>query len=243
MRILRLLTPLAVTAALALGAPALRAQEHGQAPVHETQPTEAAPAHEAGHGETPAAQGEGHAAAGHDAGHGGAHHTPLKLFGMELERGGQFLVQLFNFALFAGILFFLLKGALSSAFKARARELEDKLGQAERERAEADAQIQELEARMAGLQAELEGIMAKAGAEAEAEKARIIQSAQAEAAQIRAQTKAEIDFQKRAAEAELRTLVAELAVEGASRRLQERVKGEVAAQVLDRSIQQVGGAQ
>jgi F-type H+-transporting ATPase subunit b len=246
MRTLRPFIPFALVAGLALGAPALRAQapaEHAQPA--ETPAHEAKPAPEAGHETAAEATGHeatGHEAAGHGAEHAG-HHTPIKLFGMELERPGQFGVQLFNFALFAGLLFFLLKGALSSAFKARAKELEDKLSQAERERAEADAQIQELEGRMAGLQAELAGIMAKAETEAEAEKERIIQSAQTEAVAILAQTHAEIEFQKRSAEAELRTLVAELAIEGATKRLQNQVTGDVASRVIDRSIQQVGGAQ
>jgi F-type H+-transporting ATPase subunit b len=255
MTILRPFIFLALLAGLALGAPALRAQEpagHAQ-PAHEAKPEghEAKPeGHEAkpeGHeakpeGHEAKAEGhEGHAAAGE--GHGGAHHAPFIFMGKELGKAGQFGIQLFNFALFAGLLVFLLKGALSSAFKARAKELEDKLSQAERERAEADAQIRELEARMAGLQAELAGIMAKAETDAEAEKERILASASAEAAAIIAQSHAEIEFQKRAAEADLRTLVAELAIEGATKRLQNQVTGDVAAQVLDRSIQQVGGAQ
>lgn len=223
MKPLRFLVPLALAAGLALGAPALRAQEpaeHVQA-----HPEDQAP--------------EGHEAKGEEH---EAHHTPIKLFGKELGKPGQFAIQLFNFALFAGLLFFLLKGALSSAFKARAKDLEEKLSQAEREKAEADAQIQELEARMAGLQAELAGIMAKAATEAESEKERILASAQTEAAQILAQTKAEIEFQQRTAETALRALVAELAVEGATRRLQNQVTGDVAERVLDRSIQQVGGS-
>ena len=57
-----------------------------------------------------------------------------------------------------------------------------------------------------------------------------------------AQTGAEIDAQARQAEAALRALVAELVVAGAAQRLEGRVKGEVAAQVLDRAIEQVGGA-
>ena len=92
------------------------------------------------------------------------------------------------------------------------------------------------------MQAELEGIMAKAEVEAEAEKQRILEAAQAEAAQILVQTQAEIDFQKRPAEKELRALVAELAVEGAARRLETQVQGATAEQVLDRAIQEVGGA-
>ena len=74
-----------------------------------------------------------------------------------------------------------------------------------------------------------------------AEQARIIESARAEAAQILAQTRTEIEAQQRQAEAELRALLAELVVAGAARRLETQVRGDVAGQVLDRSIEQVGG--
>lgn len=194
----------------------------------------------------PAAQAEpaaeSHGAEASEAGEGHAHHPEVKLFGRSLGTMAQFGVTVFNFALFAGILGFLLKGALASAFKARARELEEKLSQAEREKAEADRQIRELEIRMAGLAQELEGIMAKADADAEAEKQRIINSAKAEAAQILAQTGVEIEAQARQAEAALRALVAELVVAGAAERLESLVKGKVAARVLDQAIEQVGGA-
>ncbi|HWQ07796.1 MAG TPA: ATP synthase F0 subunit B, partial [Holophaga sp.] len=130
----------------------------------------------------------------------------------------------------------------SSAFKARAKELEEQLHQAEKDKAEGEAQLQALEGRMAGMQSELSAIMARSQADAEAEKARILEAAQAEAAQILAQTRAEIEFQKRLAEKELRALVAELAVEGATQRLAAQVQGPVAERVLDRAIQEVGGA-
>ena len=210
---------------LALGTASLRAQA----------PAEPAPQVETAR---PAA---GHPAApeGEDA---QEHHPQVTLFGHSLGKGAQFGIQAFNFILFAGLLVLLLKGALSSAFKARTKELEDKLSQAERDKAEAASQIRGLEARMAGLQQELEGIMGKAEAEAEAEKGRILESARAEAAMIRDQTRAEIESQQRQAEAELRALVAELAVAGAAQRLEARVRGDVADRVLDRAIEQVGGA-
>jgi len=171
-----------------------------------------------------------------------AHHPEVVLFGHHLGTLAQFGVMMFNFILFVAILAALLKGALSSAFRARTKDLEEKLNQAERDKAEAERQIGELEARMSGLREELEGIMAKADADAEAEKGRILASAQAEAAQIVAQTGAEIDAQARQAEAALRALVSELVVAGAAQRLEGRVQGPVAAQVLDRAIAQVGGA-
>ncbi|MDR3672464.1 MAG: F0F1 ATP synthase subunit B [Holophaga sp.] len=191
----------------------------------------------------PAAQTEVQGQAEAEEGHAAhPHHPDVVLFGQHLGTGAQFGVTVFNFILFAGLLWFLLKGALSSAFKARSKELEEKLSQAERDKAEAGRQIQELEDRMAGLQQELEGIMAKADADAEAEKQRILESAKAESAQILLQTRAEIDAQARQAEAALRALVSELAVTGAARRLEAQVQGPVADQVMDQAIDQVGGA-
>lgn len=224
-----------------LGGPVLTAQEHAPAQ-HETHESEAPAAG------THAPQGTEHAqaATGHEAAgeHGqAAHHGPeIKLFGMSLGPFGQFMLKLFNFSVFFFGLFFLLKGALGSAFKARTKELQDQLSQAERDKAQGQAQIQELEAKMAGLEVELDGIMVKAETEAEIEKQRILEAARQEAEQILAQTRQEIQYQKRAAEQELRALVAELAVQGATERLKVRVQGGTAEQVIDRSIEQVGGA-
>jgi len=221
-----LLFPVGTALLLLLAAPSLRA--HAEAPAEKA--------------EAAGAKAEHHEGAEGAAKEEEEHHAPVTLFGHALDDKAKFGVQVFNFAIFAAILVLLLKGALASAFKARTRELEDKLSQAERDRTEAAAQIQELDTRMAGLQQELEGIMAKAEADAEQEKERILASAKAESAQILAQTLVEIKFQQRQAEDELRALVATLAVEGAATRLEARLQGPEAAQVIDRAIVQVGGA-
>lgn len=234
MRIRTLAAPTALACALFLSGPAGLSQSH--APAAQAEP--ASP-------ESPAAAPEGaHVAAeGEHGAEAGAHHGPeVKLFGITLGQVGQFVIRVVNFSIFFAILYFILKGALSSAFKARAKELEEQLSQAERDKAEGEAQLKELETRMAGMQAELAGIMAKAEADAEAEKQRVLEAARAEAAQILAQTQSDITFQKRLAEKELRALVAELAVEGAAKRLEARIQGTTAEQVLDRAIETVGGA-
>ncbi len=234
MRIRPLATPLALAVALFLGGAPGFAQSH--APAAQTEP--AAEGHA-----TESSEGAHAASAGEHGAEAGAHHGPeVKLFGITLGQLGQFLVRVVNFGIFFAILYFILKGALSSAFKARAKELEEQLSQAEKDKAEGEAQLKELEAKMVGMQAELAGIMAKAEAEAEAEKQRVLDAARTEAAQILAQTQAEIEFQTRLAEKELRALVAELAVEGAAQRLAARVQGATAEQVLDRAIETVGGA-
>ena len=249
------LTRLSLAVLLSFSPLALLAQ------AHDTHTTPAAEKHEApaaGH-EAPAAEGhatpeaahDAHGAAaheaapGHEAAHGGAHHGPaMKLFGKEYGNGGAFLVQLLNFAIWGAGLFFLLKGALSAMFKSRKEELETMLAQAERDKAEGEAQMKEMEAKMAGLEGELASILAKAETDAEAEKQRVLEAAKAEAGLILAQAQTEIGHQKRQAEQELRALVAELAIEGAAKRLEDTLQRRPeAAKALDRAIQQIGGAQ
>lgn len=257
---MKILSRLSLSALLALCPLGLAAQAHDAhaAPAAEKH---AAPAgHEApaagaahetkaaeGHGATPEAHaapaGEAHGAAAHGEA-GGHHKPPMVLFGKEYGNLGAFLVQLLNFAIYAAALVFLLKGALSAMFKSRKEELETLLAQAEKDKAEGEAQVRELEAKMAGLEGELAGILSKAEADAEAEKQRVLEAARAEAEVILAQAQTEIGHQKRQAEQELRALVAELAVEGAAKRLEAKLQGaESANQALDRAIHQIGGVQ
>jgi len=250
------LTRLSLAALLTISPLALMAQSHDtthtsqaasttekqEAPAagHEAKPT-ATEEHAA-----PVAHGEPahEAAAGHGEAKGGAHHGPaMKLFGQDYGIGGAFVVQLLNFAIYGLALFFLLKGALSVMFKSRKEELETLLAQAERDKAEGEAQMKDLEAKMAGLEGELAGILSKAETDAEAEKQRVLEAAKAEATVILAQAQAEIGYQKRQAEQELRALVAELAIEGAAKRLETKLQGPEATKALDRAIQQIGGAQ
>ncbi len=254
--LLSLITVGAVAAALAVAPSALGAQDHaaaGQA----NQPQQTPPPHEGEqHGPAPD-HGANDRGATHEAGtthkagavhegaaeHEGGHHGPtIKLFGVVLGEGAQYAIKVMNFLIFAAGLIFLTKGALSAAFKARAKELEDRLSQAERDKAEGEAQISELEAKMAGLQAELGSILQKAEIDSEAEKQRILEGARAEAAAILAQTKTDIENQRKAAEAELRALVAGLATEGAAKKLKAHLQGSTASTTMDRAIEQISHA-
>jgi F-type H+-transporting ATPase subunit b len=251
------LTRLSLATLLSLSPLGLVAQYDQPAPPADKHAAEKHEAPAAGHEAKPATQEHGaaaahgeaaHEAAGHGEGHaeakGGAHHGPaMKLFGREYGNGGAFLVQLLNFAIWGAGLFFLLKGALSAMFKSRREELETLLAQAERDKAEGEAQMKDMETKMAGLEGELAGILAKAETDAEAEKQRVLEAARAEALVILAQAQTEIGHQKRQAEQELRALVAELAVEGAGKRLEAKLQGPEAGRAVDRAIQQIGGAQ
>lgn len=240
------LTRLSLSVLLSFAPLALRAQAHGTTQAVEKQKAPAA-SHEAqpaGHeGQPPEGQAASEAVHG-EAAHEAGHHGPaMKLFGKEYGNGGAFLVQLLNFIIYGAALFFLLKGALSAMFKSRKEELETLLSQAERDKADSEAQMKAMDAKMSGLEGEMAGILDKAKADAETEKQRVLEAARAEATLILAQAQAEIGFQKRQAELELRALVAELAVEGAAKRLEAKLQGPEAGKAVDRAIQQIGGAQ
>ncbi len=231
------LTRLALAAALVLSPLGLSAQTHDP---HAATAAEKHDTPAAGHGAQPA----GHEAPAAEAHGAAAHHGPaMKLFGKEYGNLGAFLVQLLNFAIYGAALFFMLKGALSAMFKSRKEELVTLLAQAEKDKAEGEAQMKEMEAKMAGLEGELAGILSKAETDAEVEKQRVLEAARTEATLILAQAQAEIGHQKRQAEQELRALVAELTVEGAAKRLEAKLQGAEAGKALDRAIQQIGGAQ
>jgi F-type H+-transporting ATPase subunit b len=244
------LSRLSLAVLLAFSPLALAAQTHAT-----SQPAEKHEAPVAG-GETQSASHEGqapevhaaaepaHGEAAHEESHGAGHHGPaMKLFGKEYGNLGAFLVQLLNFVIYGAALFFLLKGALSAMFKSRKEELETMLSQAEKDRAEGEAQMKAMDLKMAGLEGEMAAILNKAKDDAEAEKQHVLAAAKAEATVILAQAQAEIGYQKRQAELELRALVAELAVEGAAKRLEAKLQGPEAAKAVDRAIQQIGGTQ
>lgn len=245
----RFLPSILLASALLVAPFALRADQHAAPPAASAHTETTPEAHKAEAGTEPAAEAHGQAGHGEasEAGHGGGHHAPeVKLFGAAGGRSISDLEQLslkfLNFAIFAGIIVFAVKSKASAAFKERAEELRAALSQAEKDKAEGEAQILALEAKMAGLQGELDGILSKADADAQTEKTRIIEAARQEAEAILGQAQAEIGHLQRQAEKELRALVTELAVEGATQRLQAVMQTGAASEVMDRAIHQVGGA-
>ena len=173
--------------------------------------------------------------------HSKDHHPEVKLFGRPVGVLAQFGVMVFNFLLFFGILFFALRGALSSAFKSQREELKNRLFQSERDKEEAERQVQELETRMADLQQELGSVMAKADMDAKHEQNQILESAKAEVAHIMSRTHADVESLKQSAKAELHAMVMELVVASVAQRLTAQLHGDLAAKTLDQAIEKVRG--
>lgn len=208
-------------------APAPAAQaEPGHAPaVEQPAPAGQQPAHDAPH--DAAAAG----AHGQDA-HSGESHaagSPWALIG-----------KLFNFAILAGSLVYLLKSPFAAYLAARATTIRADLKNAEETRVTAGRQLEEIEARMRALPGEIQALTDRGKREIAAEEGRIRDAAEAERQRMLDQARREIDLQVRTAERMLRRRAGELAVEVAAERVKRTIGAADQARLVDKYLGQVG---
>ena len=147
----------------------------------------------------------------------------------------------FNLAIFAFIIYMLLRKPLSSAFKAKREAIRAELIKAEEERQAALAQLTSAEARLARLESESQEVIEKARLEAEAEKARIAAEAADEAERLRRQTESEIARKNQQVRADLRRFSAEESIRLAEARLKSQINAQNDAQLVKAGIEAIGG--
>lgn len=226
------LAVVAAAAVLALAAPAA-AQEHAAppaasqehaAPAQPSTPHDAEPADAHGQGEH--AQAE-HGAEAHGEEH--ASESPWALIG-----------KLFNFAILAGSLVYLLRSPFAAYLGSRAKTIRADLANAEQTRVAAARQLEEIEARMRALPGEIEALTDRGKREIAAEEARIREAAEAERLRMLEQARREIDLQVRAAERMLRRRAGELAVDVAAERVKRTIGAADHARLVEKYLDQVG---
>lgn len=166
------------------------------------------------------------------------HHT-VKLFGIPLSVSSQFGITVFNFLLFVGILYFLLKNILLSSLRQQRKYLSDQLLKAEQDRYEAKRRLEEVDNKMLIMQHELDTIMEKATIDAKIEYDKIIESAKLEAEQIIIQARCDINNLKQKSENELCNIVSEMVIATTTKYLNEKLCGTLASSVLDASIEKM----
>src|SRR5215213_3704043 len=101
------------------------------------------------------------------------------------NRPGLELWKFFNLFLFVGALIYFIRRPVSDALRARREGIRRELMRAREERDAANAKLEEVEARLARLDAEVESVREQARREAEAEGERIRRSADEEADRLR----------------------------------------------------------
>jgi len=148
--------------------------------------------------------------------------------------------RLFNFAILAGGLVYLLKSRFADYLRNRAVRIRSDLAKAKEMREEASAQLASIEERLKALPSELEALKRRGAAEVAAEQARMRAATEAERQRMIGQARREVDAQVRNAERMLLKRAGELAVNVASERVRRTITDADQARLVDRYLVQVG---
>jgi len=187
----------------------------------------------------PATEHQTTAAAGHQpAAAAGAEHDEAAA-----EHGNPLvatIARLFNFALLAGTLFYLLRSPLAVYLTNRSTQIRERLVKASDMRAGAANEQAAIAQKMQSLPAELEALRKTGAEEVAAEETRIRQAAESERDRLLEVTRREISTQLKLAERKLTKHVADLAVAVASERVKATITEADQIRLVDRYLVQVG---
>jgi F-type H+-transporting ATPase subunit b len=158
------------------------------------------------------------------------------------EGGGGALgvaARLFNFAILAGTLVYLLKSPLVNYLERRRTDIRRDLIQAAETKKTAAAQIEDIDRRLQALPAELAALRAHGAQETAAEDARIRAAAAADRDRLLEQARRDIDQHVRIAERDLVAHAADLAVGVAADRIRQTITDDDQRRLVDRYVQQL----
>lgn len=131
-----------------------------------------------------------------------------------------------NFAILVGALGWLIGKNAGPFFAARSQEIRKGIAEAEQIRSEAEARAAAVDAKLANLGAEIEALRKAARDERSAEGERLRQRTAAELAKAQEHAEQEIAAAGKAARLELKRYSAELALDVAARKIQQRMNAE-----------------
>ncbi len=146
-----------------------------------------------------------------------------------------------NLFVFAGILYYLLRPALSKAFREKRADIKAQLQKAQAERDAALAKLQDVEQRLTKMGDEMASLRDNAENEAAAEAARMKEATEAEIAKLRAQAHREIEGAGKLARQELRQFTAEQSVKLAEEMLRRDLNATDDARLMKAQVAQIGG--
>ncbi|HEY3382891.1 MAG TPA: hypothetical protein VGK32_14035 [Vicinamibacterales bacterium] len=149
------------------------------------------------------------------------------------------IARLFNFAVLAGVLIYLLRSPFATYLQNRGVTIRSDLKKAADMRAEAAAALEQIDARLKALPAELDALKRRGLGDIKAEEVRIRELAALERQRMLDQTRREIDTQLRIAERDLKKRVGELAVSVATERVRRTITDEDQTRLIDRYVTQV----
>lgn len=146
-----------------------------------------------------------------------------------------------NLFLFVGALVYILRRPVSDALRARREGIRRELMRAQEERDAANAKLEEVEARLARLDAEVMIVREQTRREAEEERERIRRSAEEDAEKLRDQARREIESAGKAARQELRRFAAEQSVRLAEEMIRRDISPADDQRLVERQVEELGG--
>ncbi len=160
---------------------------------------------------------------------------------MDLQELLPTIAKLVNLLLFIGLMLYFLRRPIREAFRARQGSIREELMRAEEERAAAVARLEEVEGRLARLDAEVEAVRAQAQREAEEERVRVARSTEDEIRKLREQAQREIESAGKAARHDLRRFAAEQSVRLAEEMIRRNMRPEDDARLVESYVEDLGG--
>jgi F0F1-type ATP synthase membrane subunit b/b' len=146
-----------------------------------------------------------------------------------------------NLFIFVGAFIYILRRPVSEAMRARREGIRRDLMKAQEERNAALAKLEEVEARLAKLDAEVASVREQSEREAAEERERIRRSTEEETQKLRAQAQREIESAGKAARQELREFAAEQSVRLAEEMIRRDIKPEDDARLVSLRVEELGG--
>jgi len=162
-------------------------------------------------------------------------HGELKFLGLPY-----WVWKLANMLLFFGLLVWLLRGPISTAFSARTAAIRAAGEEARERRAKADQMASDIQARLAQLESEVRAIHERAQQEGDRQKRELIAAAEAEAQKILQSARNEVDNRLKHARHELTEYAGQLATERAEAILREKITDADQKKLFDESLREVG---
>lgn len=147
----------------------------------------------------------------------------------------------FNLVLFIAAAVYLLRRPVGNALRTRSEGIRRDLMRAQEERNAALAKLEEVEARLATLDAEVATVREHSQREAAEERERIARATEAEAQKLREQARREIESAGKAARQELRQYAAEQSVRLAEDLIRRDMRPEDDARIVSHQVEELGG--
>jgi F-type H+-transporting ATPase subunit b len=146
-----------------------------------------------------------------------------------------------NFAILAGLILWMCLRKAPAFFSGRASAISSAITSATAAKAAADAQLREAETKLANLEKEVVQLRAFAARESAAEVERLRAATQNDAQKIAAAAKAEIEAAERTARLALKSLAANLAVDGAELLLAKQLNPQAQEALITNFVKSLEG--